>query len=410
MPNWLLPENLSDALPSEARRIEELRRQLLDLYRIYGYELIAPPLIEHLDSLLTGSGSQLAMRTFQTVDQLSGKTLGIRADMTPQAARIDAHNLNRTGVSRLCYAGPVLHTRPASALATREPFQVGAELFGHGGIEAELEVIDLMIESLQAAGVTQIRIDMGHAAIVPAVLDTMRRRCPEPYEAVDIDMVYQLLVQKDQAGLRVLLAGWPAPIVSAMTSLTTLYGPVAQGDVGVVDQAVAVLPADPAIDDALARLRAVIASSLWERHPGVSLAIDLADLQGYHYYTGVCFTAFASPANGVDAHGQALARGGRYDGVGKAFGRDRAAAGFSLELRLLAALGNGAHNQVDAGQRCAVRAPWSDDPGLRAAVARLRDQGEIVVQIFPGHEQEQDEFACDRELTLRDKQWILVDI
>ncbi|MGB7183371.1 MAG: ATP phosphoribosyltransferase regulatory subunit, partial [Burkholderiaceae bacterium] len=171
MPNWLLPENLSDALPSEARRIEELRRQLLDLYRIYGYELIAPPLIEHLDSLLTGSGSQLAMRTFQTVDQLSGKTLGIRADMTPQAARIDAHNLNRTGVSRLCYAGPVLHTRPASALATREPFQVGAELFGHAGIEAELEVIDLMIESLQAAGVTQIRIDMGHAAIVPAVLD-----------------------------------------------------------------------------------------------------------------------------------------------------------------------------------------------------------------------------------------------
>lgn len=410
MPNWLLPENISDALPSEARHIEQLRRQLLDLYRVYGYELIAPPLIENLESLLTGSGSRLAMRTFQTVDQLSGKTLGIRADMTPQAARIDAHNLNRSGVSRLCYAGSVLHTRSASALANREPFQVGAELFGHADVEAELEVIELMVASLVAAGLNEIRIDMGHAGIVPALFELARRLDPPSVASIDVDALYQLLVQKDAAGLRSMLVDWPDVVCEAMYALVGLYGPVSQGDTEVLDRAVASLPDEPAISGALQRLRAVVDSTLWARHPGASLAVDLADLQGYHYYTGVCFTAFASPASGVAGTGQALARGGRYDGIGKAFGRDRAAAGFSLELRLLAALGNGADNRPDPCQSRAVKAPWSDDPALRNAVAALRADGAIVVQSLPGHEQEQEEFACNRELQWSNGEWVLMEI
>ena len=403
MASWLLPENLSDALPSEARRLEELRYQLLDLYRVYGYELIAPPLIENLDSLLTGSGSRLAMRTFQTVDQLSGKTLGIRADITPQAARIDAHNLNRVGVSRLCYAGSVLHTRPASALASREPYQVGAELFGHDGIEAELEVLELMIQSLQTAGLNEVRIDMGHAGIVPALLKLARQQQPDIVATLDIDLLYQRLVQKDAAGLAAQVGELPQSVASGLLALVDLYG--APAGQQVVESARRLLPADETITAALDRLQAVVESPVWARYPSVRVSIDLADLQGYHYYTGICFTAFSAPVRDGAGIVEALARGGRYDGVGKAFGRDRAATGFSLELRSLAVASDAGPGQ---GTRpVAIRAPWADSAALRERIAGLRSQGEIVVQILPGHEQEQEEFACDRELVESNGKWVV---
>jgi len=399
MLRWQLPEYVSDAMPDEARRIEELRRQLLDHYRSYGYELVAPPLLEHLDALLTGSGSRLAMRTFQIVDQVSGRTLGIRADTTPQAARIDAHLLNRRGVTRLCYAGPVLHTLPVSLLATREPFQVGTELFGHGGQEAELETLELMVASIGLAQVPSIRIDLAHAAIVPAILRQLK---PSVLQGLDLDRLYDLLVQKDQPGLLELLAGCPSDVCDGITALCELYGPVSSEDLAVLRQARERLPADVAITQALDSIEALVCSNLWGTMSSVSLAIDLADLQGYHYYSGISFTAFALPGADGQLHSEALARGGRYDGVGEAFGRSRAAVGFSLELRTLAALG---HSHEALAPARAILAPWVDDPQLRESIAQLRARGEIVLQVLPGHEQEQAEFDCDRELVFNSDGW-----
>ncbi|MFK7963755.1 MAG: ATP phosphoribosyltransferase regulatory subunit [Burkholderiaceae bacterium] len=399
MLRWQLPEYVSDAMPDEARRIEDLRRQLLDHYRSYGYELVAPPLLEHLDALLTGSGSRLAMRTFQLVDQVSGRTLGVRADMTPQAARIDAHLLNRQGVTRLCYAGPVLHTLPVSLLATREPIQVGTELFGHAGLEADLETLELMVGSISLAQVPAIRIDLAHAAIVPAIL----KQLPADQAAVlDLDQLYDLLVQKDQEGLLELLAGCSAEVCRGITSLCELYGPVSAQDLSVLRLARERLPNEPTISEALDAIEALVCSQLWASMPTLTLAIDLADLQGYHYYSGISFTAFALPGEDGQLHSEALARGGRYDGVGAAFGRSRPAVGFTLELRTLAALGLTHEN---SGPARGILAPWLDDPQLRESIAQLRASGEIVLQVLPGHEQEQAEFDCDRELVFKSDRW-----
>lgn len=393
MPRWLLPERIADALPAEARQIDDLRRGLLDLYRGYGYELVMPPLVEHLESLLTGAGSSLELRTLQVVDQLSGRRLGVRADMTPQVARIDAHLLGRQGVTRLCYAGPVFHARPADPLATREPHQIGAELYGHDGVEAELEVLELLVASLSRAGIGQLRIDLCHAGVVPALL-ALDASGTRPLE---LDDLYDLLVQKDSAGLAELLIGREEAMTRALLTLPTLYGD-AIGAASTLDRAQEVLPPLPAIEAAIARLRAIAGSSLWRRLPNVSLAVDFADLSGYHYYSGVSFAAYAVGVQSAGA-AAALARGGRYDGVGRAFGRARAAAGFSMDLRSLAGC------MPAAEPRRAIRAPWVDDPALRDAVAALRAVGEIVVQALPGHEQEQQEFACDRELVAEDGRW-----
>jgi len=408
MLRWLLPENIADVLPSEARRIEELRRRLLDLYRSYGYELVMPPLVEYLDSLLTGSGADLNLRTFKLVDQLSGRTLGVRADITPQVARIDAHLLNREGVTRLCYAGSVLHTRPQGLLATREPIHAGAELYGHAGIEADLEAIELLVRSLEAAGVARLRIDLCHAAIVPAILaldDSGAER--------DVETLYALLRGKDVPGLDEWLGDMPQALRAPLRALPGLHGRVAtgRGDAPESDsplaahdsplaahdsplaRARAVLPQAAPIVAALDQLEQLCASPLWQRWPSVELSIDLADLRGYQYHNGITFAAY------VEELPYAVARGGRYDNVGRAFGRARPATGFSVELRALAGLGNG------AAPVPAIRAPWSDDAALIEEVAALRAAGEIVIRALPGHEPEQQEFACDRELVLLDGRW-----
>jgi len=390
MPRWLLPESIADVLPSEARRIEELRRSLLDLYRRYGYELVMPPLVEYLGSLLTGAGSTLEIRTAQLVDQSSGRRLGVRADMTPQVARIDAHLLGRKGPSRLCYAGPVLHARPADPFASRVPYQIGAELYGHAGQEAELEVLDLMLSSLRVAGLDRLRVDLCHAGIVPALLE----RAPH----LDAAAIYRMMVQKDVGSLREMLAGTDPVVAQALLALPSLYGAV-NGATSVLDRAAQVLPDIDAIGKALADLRRLVSSSLWKRLEGVELAVDLADLSGYHYYSGISFAAYSLDAQATVRASGAIARGGRYDGVGKAFGRARPATGFSLELRSLAEL------TPAAPASPAIRAPWGDDADLREAIAALRAQGEVVLETLPGHEHEAQEFACDRELVRLDGRW-----
>ena len=383
MSAWVLPDHIADVLPSEARHIEELRRELLDTARGYGYELVMPPLLEHLQSLLTGTGEALDLQTFKLVDQLSGRTLGLRADTTPQVARIDAHLLGRAGLTRLCYCGPVLHTRPARPHATREPLQFGAEIYGHAGPEADLEVLQLALDCLAAAKVGELQVDLADARIVASLLAGL-----DLSDALRHD-IHAALAVKDAPSLARLTAPLPAERREGLQALVTLYG-----DVTVLDQAAKCLPPLPAIEQALAQLR-WLASQI----QGVRLSFDLGDSRGYAYYSGMRFAIYAAQA------ADALVRGGRYDGVGAVFGhrleRDRPAVGFSLDLKELVAA-------VPAlPLRSAIRAPWGDAPALRAAISGLRARGETVVCVLPGHESEIDEFHCDRELVSAAGQWVI---
>ena len=380
---WLLPEHIADVLPAEARRLEALRHTLLERARGYGFELVMPPLLEHLESLLTGTGRALDLRTFKLVDQLSGRSLGIRADATPQVARIDAHLLNRQGVTRLCYCGPVLHTRPQSAHATREPLQLGAEIYGHAGLEADLEVQDLALDGLRAAGLSELVLDLADARILRGVLAGV------PIEPAALGEVVAALAAKDMSALARLSASFPAAARSGLLALPGLYG-----DRAVLDEARRQLPSRPLIAAALDDL-AWLAQHVARAHPDVRIGFDLADMGGYAYYSGVRFAVYAPGA------ADALLRGGRYDEVGAVFGRNRPAVGFSTDLKMLAACA------APPRRRTGIRAPWGEDAGLRQAVRGLREQGETVVCILPGHEHEGEEFDCDRELVAIDGRWVM---
>jgi ATP phosphoribosyltransferase regulatory subunit len=380
---WLLPEHIADVLPSEARRIEEMRRKLLDLARSYGFELVIPPMLEHLESLLSGTGHALDLKTFKLVDQLSGRMLGVRADTTPQVARIDAHLLNRQGVARLCYCGPVLHARPDSPMATREPLQFGAEIYGHAGLEADLEVQDLALDGLAAAGVGSLVLDMGDARIVRSLLAGERR------SAESVAEIVAALTLKDRSAVETLSAACSAPVREALLTLLDLYG-----GLDVLDEARRRLPAHPAIAAALDDL-AWLGRHVRAAHPTIEVGFDLSDMSGYAYYSGVRFAVYAPGST------DALLRGGRYDEVGAVFGRNRPAVGFSLDLRQLSTA------MPVAPLRAAIRAPWSEDAGLRAAIRALRADNETVVCALPGHDHETQEFACDRELVAIDNQWTL---
>lgn len=377
--NWLLPEYIADALPQEAAQIERLRRTVLDLFRVHAYELVMPPMLEYLDSLLTGSGSDLTLRTFKLVDQLSGRTLGVHADMTPQVARIDAHLLNRQGVTRLCYCDSVLHTLPASQSASREPIQLGAELYGYAGIEADLEAIRLMAAALKTAGTPASRIDIGHVGIFRALVQAAAQ--DDEAEA----RILQLLQIKDIPGLRESCADLAEPYRSAFLRLPELYG-----GADLLDVAARELPVLPGITSALATMRRLQAAM-----PELPLSFDLADLHGYHYHNGVVFSAY------YPGYPSAIARGGRYDGVGKAFGRARPATGFSMDLREVARL---AAIRAPAG---AILAPCSiADSVLSARIAGLREAGEVVVELLPG-ETGCEGPVCDRRLVENKGQWII---
>jgi ATP phosphoribosyltransferase regulatory subunit len=311
---WLLPEHIEDILPEEAMRIETLRRRILDLFMEAKYELVMPPLVEFTDSLLTGTGHDLDLRTFKLVDQLSGRMLGVRADITPQVARIDAHLLNRKGVTRLCYCGSVLHARPAGPGATREPIQIGAEIFGHAGIASDLEIQGLLCRALAAAGVKGARMDVGHVAVFRSLVQAARIGAELEGE------LFEALQRKDLPALKGLTAKLDAKTRAALMLLPELYG-----DASVLEAAAKKLPKLPELEKALATLRA-----LAEACP-IPVSFDLAELRGYHYHSGVVFDAYCERVSGT------VARGGRYDEVGRAFGRPRAATGFSIELRSLAA-------------------------------------------------------------------------
>ena len=385
---WLLPEHIADVLPAQARRLEELRRICLDAARSCGYELVMPPLMEHIESLLSGTGHALDLKTFKLVDQLSGRTLGVRADSTPQVARIDAHLLNRQGLTRLCYCGPVLHTRPSSPHATREPLQFGAELFGHAGLEADLEVQELALEVLQSIGVTGLVIDLADVRLVQGVLQGLG--VAERLTAKTRGELLQALAVKDAATLRVIGGAWSAEAATALAALTTLYG----GD-DVLDRARKLLPDHPMVSAALDDL-ARLAGHLRRSHPEVGVGFDLADLSGYAYYSGSRFAVYG------EGHADALLRGGRYDEVGAVFGRSRPAVGFSLDLKVVGEWLSGRHGAV---VRPAIRAPWGEDVELRQTIRQLRQQGDTVVCVLPGHEHEVQEFDCDRELALVNGHW-----
>jgi ATP phosphoribosyltransferase regulatory subunit len=376
MSAWVLPDHIADVLPSEARHIEELRRELLDTARGYGYELVMPPMLEHLESLLTGTGEALDLQTFKLVDQLSGRMLGLRADTTPQVARIDAHLLNRQGVARLCYCGPVLHTRPDRPHATREPLQFGAEIYGHAGLEADLEALLLSLDCLKATKVGPLTVDMADARIVRSLLAGVGA------SGETLARVHAALATKDSTELATLTRDFPTAAREALLALISLYG-----DAKVLDEAQHVLPDTPLVQQALQHLRWIAGHV-----EGAKMRFDLADLRGYAYYSGMRFGIYTPGAS------DALVRGGRYDEVGAVFGRNRPAVGFSLDVREL--VGVAATRPLKA----AIRAPWLDTgpdaAEMRGAIARLRSTGETVVCVLPGHESEVDEFHCDRELAL----------
>ena len=382
MRNWLLPEYIEDILPPEAIGVERLRRRILDLFFAQGYELVMPPMLEYLDSLLTGTGHDLDLRTFKLVDQLSGRMLGLRADITPQVTRIDAHLLNRQGVTRLCYAGTVLHAMPSGLMRTREPLQIGAEIYGHAGQESDIEIQTLMLKGLQAAGLSGIHLDLGHVSVFRSLV--VRAGIPGAQEAE----LFQALQAKDVPAVHELAHGLPPETRDALMLLPELYG-----GAEVLSTARKRLPAYPELTACLDLLDAL--GKRLNGEVGV-LCYDLAELRGYHYHSGVVFAAYAG------GRPEAVARGGRYDEVGRAFGRARPATGFTLDLRDLAQV---AGNNSTPSR---VLAPYRpDDAKLQKEIERMRDEGTIVIVDLPGHEANRWELGCDRQLVSRSGTWKL---
>ncbi|MBT8589949.1 ATP phosphoribosyltransferase regulatory subunit [Polynucleobacter paneuropaeus] len=382
MNRWLLPEDIADVLPAQARKVETLRRNILDLYQSYGYELVAPPILEFLDSLLTGTGSDLNLQTFKLVDQLSGRTLGLRADITPQVARIDAHLLNREGVTRLCYAGSVAHARTPVGSTAREELQLGAEIYGCVTWQADLEAITLLLKTLSLAGLDKVYLDLSHAGILNGIL------AKENLASIEMEALYGLLQSKDRPRLSVWAKSLPEQTAKALLALTELNGPCAE----VLNKAKTALPQTPEVKEALAQLAHLIESAS-DLSKGLELSIDLADLRGYQYHSGVMFAAY------IDKLPQPIARGGRYDQVGKAFGRARPATGFSLDLLTLASL---SPNQKP---KKAILAPWDNDAQLKQAIDSLRQAGEVIIQLNAGEPMQSAEYVCDRELVKQGGKW-----
>ncbi|MCR4305444.1 MAG: ATP phosphoribosyltransferase regulatory subunit [Gallionella sp.] len=385
MQNWLLPEYVEDMLPDEAWRVEQMRAQFLDLLRKSGYQLVSPPLLEYAESLLIDGSEDMDLRTFKLVDQLSGRTLALRADITPQAARIDAHLLNRQGVTRLCYAGSVLHTQPAGLTRTREMLQIGAELYGHSGLESDLEIQQLMLQALDLLGVRDVHLDLGHVGVFRALVN---------HAGLGKDIENELfaaLQSKDSAALQSLTRPLDTKLRSALLALPSLYGDCAD----VLARARKQLPGHAEITAALDALQTVSG----KLQPLVSGAgIDLADLRGYHYHSGMVFAAYHAGSH------DAIALGGRYDELGKSFGRARAATGFSMDLRQL-------YRLLPAQQgRLGICAPHLNDAALRDRIEQLRASGETVVVDLLGDVALRNELQCDRELVLRRGAWVVVEL
>lgn len=387
---WRLPEGISDLLPHQAQDFETLRRALLDCYRQHGFEPVLPPLVEYLDSLLIGRGGDLDLKTFKLIDQLSGQSLGVRADITPQVSRIDAHLLQGRDVTRLCYCASVLRTRPNGLAGSREPVQIGAEIYGHAGIEADIEIIDLFLQSLKLAGLGMIRLDACHLGLANLLLAEL----PD----IDEEAVLELLLARNLPALRELLAPVAErPAAGALLAMTECFGPIDQA----MGRARQVFQPWPAAIQILDELDALLRAPRLQRHADrVQLALDLADVQGFRYHTGLTFAGY------VTGHARVLGRGGRYDGIGAVFGRARPATGFSMDLRELVEL---------RGRPCApetvVIAPWSDDQALLALLDQLREAGEKVLQLLPGQDPARlGSVSCDRRIEFMDGRWQVVGV
>ena len=377
---WLLPDGIEELLPPAAARVEDLRRALLDLHRCWGYQLVTPPLIEFTESLLIGLGADIDLLTFRITDQLSGRSLGIRADITPQVARIDAHSLAEDGVSRYCYAGSVLHARPTTLLGSRSPIMLGAELYGDDSLHADIEIISLMLETLLAAGVTDLTLDLGHVGICRALV----ARCGLDLEHEEL--VLDALQRKSLPDLEALLENVDGDLRESLLTLAGLHG------------GIDVLERVPAgVDSDAVEIMRVVAGAIGRRYPGVEIYLDLAELRGYRYHTGLVFAAY------IAEQGHALANGGRYDDVGAVFGRPRPATGFSTDLKALLKL---PASESQAPGDTVIAAPAEEDEALLAKIAELRRAGNVVISRLSGLA----DSRCVRELVLRNGEWILEDL
>ncbi|MEZ0149870.1 MAG: ATP phosphoribosyltransferase regulatory subunit [Candidatus Reddybacter sp.] len=387
---WLLPDGIEEILPDRALKVERLRRRLLDLYHSWGYDLVIPPLAEFTDSLLSGAGSDLDLMTFKITDQLTGRMMGVRADITPQAARMDAHSLQRNSPNRLCYAGQVLYTRARGPLESRSPIQLGVELFGEASLAADVEVMSLLVETLSFSGLDDIHLDIGHVGIYRALEQAAGLSAEQSAE------LFALLQRKD-AGLQQWLAN---NVADAELAAMLAALPGLAGDASMLSQAKQVLAKAPSeVLQALSEVEAV-ASQLAECAPKVALFLDLSELRGYHYHTGIVFAAYTSEST------LALGNGGRYDDVGEAFGRARPATGFGIDLSKLASLVEYSHSVVPgiyapAPPASANCTEWTKE------IARLRDSGERVVRGFVGQHVDYDELHCDRVLMSSDSGFIV---
>ena len=387
---WLLPEGFDEALPDDAWRIESLRRRLLDLYAQWGYDLVMPPLVEFVDSLLTGTGTNLELQTFRFTDQQSGRMLGLRADMTPQVARIDAHRMQIDGPLRLCYIGTVLHTKSDGLGSSRSPLQFGAELYGSCALASDMEVISLMLASLKLAELDDVSLDLGHVAIFRALVE--RAGIGRDAESE----LFELLQAKDLPELHLWLEQRriDPTLARQFQELARLHG-----DVGILARGRETLAqSDETIHSALNKLEA-ISTRLGRRFPHLSIHLDLAELRGYHYHTGMVFAAY------LPHYGQEIARGGRYDGIGEVFGRARPATGFSADLKTLLA-----YSPIPVHRPTAVWAPAVDDERLEQVIQQLRDRGQRIVRSLSDAESPPSVAECDRTLVLRNGQWVIEPI
>lgn len=382
---WLLPDGVDEVLPEQAQVVEHLRRQLLDLYHTWGYDLVIPPMVEFTESLLSGSGSDLDLMTFRVTDQISGRMMGIRADITPQTARMDAHSLRREGPNRLCYAGTVLHTRPRGPLESRTPISLGVELFGEATLSADIEVIELFLQTLKTSGVSNVHLDLGHVDIFRGLLALTN------LDSDQENQLFELLQRKAVDELSAWIAGnvSDSKLAGWLNVLPTLAGNAQV--LASARQALAGAP-EPVLA-AISQLEQVVAAIPSDQ---VTIYLDLGELPGYHYHTGIVFSGY------VQGYGKALGNGGRYDHVGEAFGRSRPATGFAFDLKSLVSQGNSHFGSVSG-----IYVPYTADANCYQQVALLRSQGDRVVQGFAGQKVNYEEIKCDRQLVQKDGQYVI---
>jgi len=390
--HWLLPQGIEEALPADAARLESLRRDLLDMYAGWGYQLVMPPMIEFIESLLTGTGHDFDLQTFKLIDQLTGRSMGVRADMTPQVARIDSHQLSNDAPNRLCYMGTVLRTLPDGFGSSRSPFQAGVELYGHAGIESDVEVLCLMVETLRASGIKDISIDIGHVGLYRGLAKQAGFNAEQ--EATLFEMMQRKAIPEIQAYIAA--QNVDKKVAEMLNALPELHG----GESCLEQAQKSFCNADSVVKDALNYLQQAV-TKFTQRVSDVAIHFDLSELRGYHYHTGLLFAAY------TPGEGQEIARGGRYDDIGEVFGRARPATGFSCDLKTLLNLSQNSSGQNNMQESAAILAPSDDDPELWTAIKALRAAGEKVIQSLPGQQGNAAELGCNRKLKQVSGKWLV---